>query len=1432
MGGLTIPFGPAVRDWFAREVGEPTEVQRRGWEAIGRGLHSLLLAPTGSGKTLAAFLSGIDTLTTLDPDAPDGVRLLYVSPLKALVYDIDRNLRRPLNGIAGEGRDIRVDVRTGDTPQRDRRQQLRHPADILVTTPESLFLMLTSRARETLRTVQAVIVDEIHVMAASKRGTHLALSLERLSEIAEQDPQRIGLSATVRPADAVASFLGGDRAVEIIDTSAPPNLDLEVVVPVRDMTAVDVSVPARALAPSSSPGRHESQEIIPDGEKGIWAAIYPQLIDLIDSHTTTLIFVNTRGLCERLTRRLNEVSGRALVQAHHGSVSHERRAQLESDLKAGRLPALVATSSLELGIDMGTIDLVVTVESPGSVSRGLQRVGRAGHQVGATSAGRIYPKYRGDLLEAATVARGMVRGELEPLHIPSNVLDVLAQQVVAMCADSERTVDSIFEIVTRAAPYRALPRSGFEAVLEMLAGRYPSNELADLRPRISWDRERNVLSPRKGSRMSVLLNAGTIPDRGLFRVQLGPGGPKLGELDEEMVYESKAGDVFALGASTWRVDEITHDRVIVSPAPGQMGRLPFWRGDGIGRPVELGEKQGELLREIGSRPEGDAVEWLQRETPLDRYASENLARFVHEQREVSAVPTDLTLVAERFRDELGDWRMCLLSPYGSRVHGPLAIAARALLSASTGVEAEVSHNDDGLIWRSADLDDLPDIHSLLPASDDLERIVAEHIGASALFAAMFRENAGRSLLLTRRRVDGRNPLWSQRLKAKNLLGVVKRYPRFPIVLETYRQCMQDIFDLPGAVRLLERIERGEIRIEVRETPSPSPFATDVVFEHVAQYLYEVDAPAAETRARALSLDRSLLRRLLGHASERELVDEEVVHEVEARLQRLHPDHLARDADELNDVLRELGALDDAALAARAAGDSDRWLAQLRRQGRVVFVGHGEWAAIENAELYAAALDREVEAGALGLSDAERDDPVGALVALLAARRGPFSATDLAALLGASSALLLPVLQSLVARGVLITGELRPGGTDVEWCDANVWRRIKRTSLARLRDEIEPVDAATYARFLRRHQKVDGPARGEEGVERALEQLEGLVLPWSVWATSVLPRRVQDFRIDMLDTLCGSGAWVWRGFGKVGARDGRIAFFRRDHEALLWRRFSPAEPSTVAAQVFEAIPERGAVFASDLGDVCANRDLQRALLELAWAGWIRNDRVAPLLRARTRPGRGVRAVDGRWSRVPLTVEPSTQGALAWCETVLHRYGVVGRDTAAAEALDGGFGAIYDVLKELENQGRSRRGLFVSQMTGIQFSQVGAVDALRGHDDGPAVWSLAAMDPAQPFGAHVPWPETQGTPRRVAGAHVVLVSGGPAIYLSASRRELLLLTDIRETLVAALRHLASTRLDGGRTLAIDKVDGAVARGSKHRDVFYESGFVEDHRGFIAL
>ncbi len=1477
-------FHPATRAWFTDAFEAPTDVQQRGWPPIAAGEHTLLIAPTGSGKTLAAFLWAIDRLGQRATDAEPGVGVLYISPLKALVYDVERNLRAPLVGIGRAAavaglafRPPEVSMRTGDTPQRDRRRFIKSPGDILVTTPESLYLLLGGQSRERLRSVSTVIVDEIHALAPVKRGAHLALSLERLSALCDHPPQRVGLSATVRPVEDVARFLGGGHPVQIVDASAPPRLDLEIVCPVRDLD--------RPQAPAGAQAPPVAQDLAADGmgygafqqptpPRGIWPAIQPRLLELIQAHRSTIVFVNSRSLCERLARALNEMAGgdagEPLVRAHHGSVSHEQRREIEEGLKSGLLRCIVATSSLELGIDMGAVDLVVQVESPRSTARGLQRAGRAGHGVGQVSVGRIFPKYRGDLLEAAVVARRMQRGELEPIAVPRNPLDVLAQQVVAMVAVQPWGTDALFALVRQAHNFRELSQGVFAAVLDMLAGRYPSTDFATLKARIEWDRERDVLTPRKGASQVALQNAGTIPDRGLYGVHLGPNGPRIGELDEEMVHESRPGETFVLGASTWRVEDVTRDRVVVSPAPGEPGRMPFWHGDGPGRPLELGRAVGAFLRELGTQDDEAGRAWLAERYPLDPWAIDNLVDYVACQRDATGcVPSDRTVVIERFRDELGDWRVCILSPFGARIHAPWGLALEAMLGERSGFEVQAMWADDGIVLRLAETDgelEPPGVDALIPDPDEVEDLVVEQLAASALFAASFRENAGRALLLPRRRAGARTPLWAQRLRAQGLLAVARQYPAFPIVLETYRACLQDHFDVPALQEVLRAIRARDIRVEPVSTLRASPFARALVYRYVAQYMYEGDAPAAERRAQALTLDRDLLRDLLGQDELRDLLDAGEIAALEAELQCLTEARRARHAEGVHDLLRRLGALTPDEVRDRCAEPSHAsdWLAELestRRVARMRVGGEPRVLAVEDCARYRDGV------GAVpppGVADAFLEPTGAPLLDLLrryARTHGPFVAAAPAARLGIAPGQMQAALALLVRDGALLEGAFRPGESGVEYCDPEVLRRLRRRTLAKLRGEVAPVEAPVLARFLIRWHRVGekGPTGNLGRLREALHQLEGLPLAFSELEGRVLPARVPGFQPRMLDELGAMGELVWVGRGALGAKDGRVALYRREHLSLL---VDPPDDPTyddpLHAQVLEHLERAGATFLVELqrsvgaGAVA----LDAALWDLAWAGHVTNDTFG-VLRARgaARRGsgggrRGARGAwrggpgGGRWSLVRRLLDeaPDTSRAHARATLLLERYGVLSREAAHAEGLRGGFSAVYGVLRAMEEAGRVRRGWFVDGLQGAQFAFPGAIDrlrAVRGGAEAPEVVVVAATDPANPYGSLLPWPPPRGAdcgragPKRVVGASVVLADGVPVLYLGRGGKRLLTFgpADDERLLGAAVDGLRSlARSARGRSLRVERIDGRDAREGARSELFVRAGFVTDYRGLL--
>ncbi|MFZ0322537.1 MAG: ATP-dependent helicase [Actinomycetes bacterium] len=1382
-------------------------------------------------------------------------------------------------------REITVGIRSGDTPADERRRLARTPPDILITTPESLYLMLTSKMRDTLRGVDTVIVDEVHAVAGGKRGAHLSISLERLDELLDHPAQRIGLSATVRPVEEVARFLGGTHDVTVVRPPSDKPIELQVVVPVEDLAAID-EAPTTPESSTGAPVR-----------ASVWPHVEERILDLVCSHRSTIVFANSRRLAERLCARLNELHtervtgltlptegslapavvmasgssrgadpGLEIARAHHGSVSREQRARIEDDLKSGRLPAVVATSSLELGIDMGAVDLVIQVEAPPSVASGLQRVGRAEHRVDGVSRGIVFPKHRGDLVNTAVVAERMRSGAIEELFVPRHPLDVLAQQIVAMVAMDDWDVDAIGAVVRRAAPFSALPSSALDAVLDMLSGRYPSDAFAELRPRLVWDREANTLTARPGSQRLAVVNGGTIPDRGQYGVFLAAGdgpGRRVGELDEEMVYESRIGDVFALGATSWRIDDITHDRVLVTPATGQPGRLPFWHGDTIGRPAELGRAIGAFIRDVGTTPR-DKTEARLLDTGLDLWATSNLLAYLDEQRDATGhLPDDRTIVVERFRDEIGDWRIAVHSPLGGRVHTPWALAMSRRIHDELGIDVQVMPSDDGIVLRLPDVEiGLNEAPSVLPYlaldPDDVQRAVTEAVAGSALFAARFRECAARSLLLPRRRPDRRTPLWQQRQRAAQLLGVASEHATFPIVLETMREVVQDVFDVPALTDLMTRIASGEVRVVEVETATPSPFARSLLFGYVGAFLYEGDAPLAERRAQALALDPSLLAELLGQAELRELLDADALDQVERELQRLTPERAARDLEDVADLLRVLGPLTGDELATR--GCADAWVGELVAARRAVVVridGQPWFAGVEDVGRLRDALGT---APPMGVSAAFLEpvaDPVGDLVSRYARTHGPFTPQSVADRFGLGVAVVTTTLQRLAVTGRVVSGEFRPQGTGLEWCDTQVLRLIRRRSLAALRREAEPVAAQTLGRFLPQWQGIGGRSRllGVEGLLATVEQLRGALVPASVLERMVLPARVSGYSPAMLDELTTSGEVIWSGHGGLPGGDGWVALHLADDADLLLAQ--PEAPDTLdpAAQtVLEALDGGTALFFRDLVARVGQPEPEVAelLWALVWSGWVGNDTFAPV-RARLqtaaqrrpprpsaryarRPGLPRRAapqgLPGRWARLPERSTDLTRRAHAAASALIERHGVVTRGASVAERTPGGFAATYRVLAAFEEAGRARRGYFVEGLGAAQFAVPGAVDRLRdvASQQEPTALVLAATDPANPYGAALPWPRREGhQPGRKAGAVVVLVEGDLVLYVERGGRSLLSWSDQDAVLTRAVDALAQALREGwlGR-LTVERADGDAALSSPLGVALQRAGFHATPRG----
>jgi len=1564
------PFHPAVREWFDASFDVPTPPQQLGWPAIARGESTLILAPTGSGKTLTAFLWCLDRLM-FSPPAPKArrCRVVYISPLKALAVDVERNLRAPLAGIARVATargDIFVQpaiaIRTGDTPPAERARFQRDPADILITTPESLYLLLTSNARDALQGVDTIIIDEIHALVPTKRGAHLALSLERLAARCDRQPQRIGLSATQRPLEEVARFLGGAdvsrsqnpeigsqksvgrlgksegkgpeagkprsqkpearspkpeprspigdgpsiereiggefaapgpairyRPVTIVDAGAKKNLKLQIEVPVEDMARLTTTddIPS---GPASAGNARPS----------IWSAIHPRLLELIKAHQSTLIFVNSRRLAERLAGALNELAGEVLVRSHHGSIAREQRMDIEDRLKSGTLRALVATSSLELGIDMGAIDLVVQIEAPPSVASGLQRIGRGGHQIGAVSEGVIFPKFRGDLVACAAVAKAMHDGAVEATRYPRNPLDIVAQQIVAMASVDEWDVSALFDAIRRAAPFAELSRGVFEGVLDMLSGRYPSDEFAELRPRVTWDRVAETVIAREGAKRVAIANGGTIPDRGLYGVFLlgaPPGSARVGELDEEMVFETHVGDTFVLGASSWRVEEITHDKVLVTPAPGEPGKMPFWKGDRAGRPIELGLAIGTLMRDLLRMPAPAAIERLTREHDLDARAAENLLQYLRDQLQAArAVPDASTIVVERVRDELGDWRICVLSPRGGRVHAPWAMAAAAKIREEAGIDVETLWGDDGFVIRFPDVDTPPDPALLLPGPEEVQPLVIRQLGATALFAAKFRENAGRSLLLPKRRPGMRAPLWQQRKRAADLLAVASRFGSFPVLLETYRECLRDYFDMPSVVKTLTDVRSRRIRVVTVDSDKPSPFAASLLFSYVASFLYDGDAPLAERRAQALAVDQAQLRELMGDAELRELLDGDAVDLTEQQLQRLDPKFKVHSVDGVHDMLIALGDLTAAELEARIvsldAADVLRALTRARRVLTLRVAGEQRHVAVEDAARYRDGLGVPLPPGVPEALLAPVRDPLGDLALRYARTHAPFTAADFAARYGMSPEAAEGVLVRLTGENRLLEGEFRPGGTRREWTDADVLRTIRRRSLAILRKEVEPVDQAALGRFTVSWQGLVKKRRGADALLDVIEQLQGAPLAASILETEILPARLDSYDPADLDAVVAAGEAVWVGIEPLGERDGRLALYLTDHLPRLLPQRQDDRPASAGSTksddtapshrelaIIGHLTAHGASFFDAVHEAAGGgypAETVDALWSLVWRSLVTNDTVHALrgyTRARTTPRRRAHreapafrsrrlvppSAEGRWSLVrPLEDDQSrpargtiaatsrarretTSWAAAVAQQLLNRHGILTRESIAGEALAGGFGVVYSVLKAMEESGRIRRGYFVAGLGATQFAMPGALDLLRAQRDSgeePDVVIMAATDPANPYGATLRFPavsapdEVQAArgPTRTVGATVILVDGRLAAYLARGDRQLTVWLPEAEpersrTARAVARTLIERARSGGDTprgMLIEELNGTAASTHALVPFFIEAGF----------
>lgn len=1464
-------FHPLIRKWFSETLGKPSEPQRNGWPAIASGSHTLILAPTGTGKTLAAFLWELNALIVegmKDPLA-NGVYLLYISPLKALNNDIQRNLEAPLAELKrrfeSEGKafpEIRVAVRTGDTPQSARAKMLRKSPHILITTPESLNIMLTStRGRGMFNTTRAVIIDEIHAIAGSKRGAHLALTLERLEALTESSPQRIGLSATQRPLDEVARYLGG------CEVAAGKQFEF------RQVTVVDCGLTKKMEISVQSP--------VPDlGNVGgtVWTSVAPLVLEHIRANRTTLIFVNNRAQAEKIAARVNSLADEEIAQPYHGSLSRERRHMLEERLKAGQLRALITTSSLELGIDIGTVDLVVQLQSPKRVAAGLQRIGRAGHTLGVASKGILVPTFRDDAMEIAAIVAAMRNGEVEPTRVVQNALDVLAQVIVAAASIDDWNANDLFDLARRAYPYHQLTRSAFDEVLGMLSGKYPSDIAAELEPRLTWDRVTDRVTGDRAARMTAVISGGTIPDRGLYTVNL-PDRTRLGELDEEFVHESRVGDVFQLGSTTWQIAAIEHDRVIVNPAPGRAARMPFWHGEYGARSLDLSHRVGELRRELS---DGASAEFLRDKYGCDEATAKSLSQYVGAQRAATTiVPDDHNIVVEHFRDETGSVRIVIHAAFGGRVNAPwgMALAQRAR-EAINGTDVQVQTTDDGVMLRLPDLGANVPVMSLLGLSaKEAEQLVMEEVGGTSLFGARFRMNAARALLLPRGNPRRRMPLWLQRLKSLDLLQAVQQFPSFPVLVETYRDVLQDAFDMDGLKSVLDEIEKGAISIHVVQTDAPSPFAASLQFGFVMDWLYGDDTPRAEQKAALLSIDRSLLGEVMGEEAGDDLTLD-AIRQIVAERGGYAARRRARSADELAHLLDRAGDLTDAELGARVAtseeGAKGNPFEDLVSSARVVMVrlgAAGEWRYIltEAFPRYVSAFPiealrpqgqvPEVLRNPVMTGNAARREILARFVAL----SGPVTVQEIHDRYGWEDRWIESRLTEWQRTGKLVRGKFRSERADAEWCSRRIAEAGRRRALAALRKQIEAVDFATYAELVQRWQHVDprDALKGSEGVAIAIQQLYGISRPAKSWERDYLRARIPGYDQSWLTPLLSSGESVWVGEGNADpdaeqVNLNRLRFFRRGTGALWIGTVSPDSVVSALSQnakaALDVIRDEGAPFTTDVEAITGLTPLatKEALRELVAYGLVTNDtaeamrevirwrplgpkevadptrwlpadyspspnrrivqrrpnlRRLPRWRRPDRPGSYVSNWGGRWGlvhrlgvlgRIAPEDEKSAQIARYW----LDRYGIVSRELWKKEHPSVAWRSVYHELKRLEFRGEVRRGYFVRGLSGAQFATPAALDMLRaiaaeGDDEKPLV-IVATSDPANVYNLPVDLSDKDQLSRpRGAGALIVTRGGKVVLAIEGRGRRTISAANASKEEVLRAKELASSHLRGEKS-----------------------------------
>lgn len=1386
-------FHPIISEWFERNIGEPSLPQVEGWPVISRGENVLIAAPTGAGKTLSAFMECINNLFIqgLEGRIGSGVQVLYVSPLKALNNDIYRNLEVPLSGISKICEEkgiqlpgITMGIRTGDTPQADRRRMIKNPPHILITTPESLYLLLTAAGtRDMLKAIRYLIIDEIHTLLGNKRGAHLAISVERLSNLTGREFARIGLSATVKPVEEAAKYLGGfrraggewvPRPVTIIEPSMGKMVDLKITMPVKDFRVLE--------------------------EGTIWPEIYKEILSEVNNHKSTLVFVNGRATAEKVAANLNNLSGKTIARAHHGCISRESRLEVEKQLKAGELPCLVATSSMELGIDVGAIDLMLQVASPKSVARGLQRLGRAGHRLNAVSKGRIIPRTQGDLLETAIVSREMLNGSIEEEHVPKNSLDVLAQQLVAMACVKDWTFNELMTLLRSTYSYQTLKEDELDRVLCMLAGDYERNEEKQMSPRLIWDRVNRIIRGNNYSRMLAVGGSGTIPDRGYYGVYLSDGKTRLGELDETFVYEARIGERFMLGTSAWRIEEIRRDRVVVSQSGSMGAKTPFWTGEGLGRPYQLGRTYGSFLDELSKKAgTGGYLQWIMSNTPVDEVGAKNLENYVLEQKAaLGCLPGQNRIIVEYFSDEVGDCRIVVHSSFGGRVNAGLKILLEHYLSGALHSQVESSHNDDGILINILGYHEYPKNIFSLVSPDNVEDVLIETLPETPLFAITFRYNAARALMMGQKRYGRRTQLWAQRIRALEVMQVAEKNADHPLIVETFRECMEMVLDVPSLIKVLKDIKSGKIQIIEKATSHPSPFTRELLFNFMGVMMYEGQIPNPQKPSGRIVSQRSSLNLNFKDLSSLPDVTASDIHEAALRGSPYMGDRGIKSYDELHNFLLTYGDIvmsEEYLSVARekCAGSFEEWIASLESEGRISYIElpgslKRFCVASEEYSMYIKAMRKHGNTGD-GVLEWTEEEALSRIIRRYARYCSPFQYKDLLDRYPFIHDKADKILKRLEEDEVIIKGSFKDTGE--VWCHASVLDKARKIHMAAARDSVVAKDGAVFASFLPSWQKVGRePVSPVDELYDSIQKLRGLYLPAEWWEEFVFPARIKGYKKAYLDRLCSSGRVVWR--VKEDSSSPKLSWYTA--EGLKEMDREPFDLNEKEKIIYGILKKKGASFLYALSAASSmdTGELLDILESLVWKGIVTNDSFEPVRyflsskpsgakqRAKIRAS-AYRIDMGRWEITGGMQEESLEENL---HMLLNRYGLISREVILCEKADFTWNEAYEVLKQWEYTGRVNRGYFIKGISGIQFMLPEAAAALNVVDG--CYYVLDACDPAQAYGRILHYAGDGWT--CVSGNALVIKSGEPVIIVEGYGERFLPVSHCREDVIGGMKVFA--------------------------------------------